>query len=214
MTKQGLTREAWGHTSMDKKILYIAVPVGFVVIAAAVFTGVKLATPDPKEVGKKQAEGAMEALGEKMFDPEETTRSRERSKRLICCSNIKGIGTSCLIYANEHGDAYPPSLQTLIDSGDITALQLLCPSSDKKKSDIELDAEGCYIYIPGQGSSDDPTNVLAYERKDNHGGEGAHVLFNDGRVEFFTSYPEVLRLVEETKLRIAKNRSGEQPEAR
>jgi hypothetical protein len=195
---------------MDRKVFYIAVPVGFVVIAAAVFTGVKLAAPDPKEVGRKQAEGAMEALGERILDPEQTKRSRERSKRAICSSNIVCILSSCKIYANEHSDAYPPALHTLIESGDITAAVLVCPSSGKKESDIEADAEACYVYIPGQGLNDDPMDVIAYEREDNHGGEGAHVVFNDGRVEFFTSYPEVLRLVEETKLRIAKKRPGEE----
>jgi prepilin-type N-terminal cleavage/methylation domain-containing protein/prepilin-type processing-associated H-X9-DG protein len=35
------------------------------------------------------------------------SRARELSKRLVCASNVKGIGTSCKIYANENEEAWP-----------------------------------------------------------------------------------------------------------
>ncbi len=35
------------------------------------------------------------------------SRARELSKRLVCQSNIKGIGTSCKIYANDNGERWP-----------------------------------------------------------------------------------------------------------
>jgi prepilin-type N-terminal cleavage/methylation domain-containing protein/prepilin-type processing-associated H-X9-DG protein len=35
------------------------------------------------------------------------SRARELSKRLVCASNIKGIGTSCKIYANENAEKWP-----------------------------------------------------------------------------------------------------------
>jgi type II secretory pathway pseudopilin PulG len=34
-------------------------------------------------------------------------RARELSKRLVCASNVKGIGTSCKIYSNENQEKWP-----------------------------------------------------------------------------------------------------------
>ncbi len=35
------------------------------------------------------------------------SRARELSKRLVCGSNVKGIGTACKIYANENEESWP-----------------------------------------------------------------------------------------------------------
>jgi len=35
------------------------------------------------------------------------SRARELSKRLVCQANVKGIGTSCKIYANENEESWP-----------------------------------------------------------------------------------------------------------
>ncbi|UCG17707.1 MAG: prepilin-type N-terminal cleavage/methylation domain-containing protein [Phycisphaerales bacterium] len=35
------------------------------------------------------------------------SRARELSKRLVCAANIKGLGTSCKIYANENEESWP-----------------------------------------------------------------------------------------------------------
>jgi prepilin-type N-terminal cleavage/methylation domain-containing protein len=35
------------------------------------------------------------------------SRARELSKRLVCASNVKGIGTSCKIYANDNNEKWP-----------------------------------------------------------------------------------------------------------
>ncbi len=41
------------------------------------------------------------------------SRARELSKRLVCQSNIKGIGTSCKIYANDNQERWPiPAFDT------------------------------------------------------------------------------------------------------
>ena len=34
-------------------------------------------------------------------------RAREMSKRKVCSANVKGIGTSCKIYANENAEMWP-----------------------------------------------------------------------------------------------------------
>ena len=35
------------------------------------------------------------------------SRARELSKRLVCQSNMKGIGTSCKIYSNDSNEKWP-----------------------------------------------------------------------------------------------------------
>jgi prepilin-type N-terminal cleavage/methylation domain-containing protein/prepilin-type processing-associated H-X9-DG protein len=57
------------------------------------------------------------------------SRARELSKRLVCASNIKGIGTSCKIYANENSEKWPvpPFKQSAIDNENIDYL----PSADE-----------------------------------------------------------------------------------
>ncbi len=49
------------------------------------------------------------------------SRARELSKRLVCGSNLKGIGTSCKIYANDNNERYPipPFMAGMIDQGGI-----------------------------------------------------------------------------------------------
>lgn len=49
------------------------------------------------------------------------SRARELSKRLVCSANIKGIGTSCKIYANDNSEKWPipPFDSGKIDNGGI-----------------------------------------------------------------------------------------------
>jgi prepilin-type processing-associated H-X9-DG protein len=131
------------------------------------------------------------------------SRARELSKRLVCASNLTGISTSCQIHANDHDGAYPPDLQALLDSGDVTPKGLVCPSSGAAEGDITAS----YIYIPGQTGNDDPRNVLVYEKEENHAGEGANVLFLDGHTKFIKPYSEVEDMVEQTRQRLAALRA-------
>lgn len=51
------------------------------------------------------------------------SRARELSKRLVCTSNIKGIGTSMKIYANDNNENFPipPFDSSLISNNDMVA---------------------------------------------------------------------------------------------
>ena len=52
------------------------------------------------------------------------SRARELSKRLVCSANVKGIGTSAKIYANDNSEKWmiPPFQGSLIDEGGIDYL--------------------------------------------------------------------------------------------
>lgn len=106
------------------------------------------------------------------------SHDRELSKRLVCAANMKGIGTSILIYAHDHPGQGIPSLDALVLRGDVTPNQLICPASD---------ATGrTYVLVPRDLPAPDHEagDVLMYEPKSNHDGEGGNILFADGHVTF------------------------------
>jgi hypothetical protein len=105
------------------------------------------------------------------------SRARELSKRLVSAANLTGIGTCCRIYAIDNEDRFPPSLQTLIDSGDITPKQLLNPRVG------DPDKPNHYIYIPGHTEAGEAGLIVAYENPA-YVDEGINVLYLDGRAEF------------------------------
>jgi prepilin-type processing-associated H-X9-DG protein len=131
-------------------------------------------------------------------------RSTETANRIKCASNLRQIGQAIALYAQEHGGQYPPSLAMLPSVEDISAETMTCPSSNDEKSPAtdtagivadltaaETNAPGhkpCLSYIyTGQSLTEKtatPATIVAYEPLDNHGNDGANVLFGDGHVEF------------------------------
>lgn len=115
------------------------------------------------------------ALGISILLPS-LSRARELAKRAVSAANLRGIGQGCYIYANDHDDKFPASLEALIDEGLEVRESLNSPR----------DEEGVvsYMYISGQSFSDDVRNVIAYERL--MGDEGTNVLFLDGHVQWIS----------------------------
>ena len=64
------------------------------------------------------------------------SRARELSKRLVCGSNMKGIGTSAKIYANDHNERWmvPPFDDTLINEEGIDYVNNTNDTSDWQPS--------------------------------------------------------------------------------
>ncbi len=77
------------------------------------------------------------------------SRARELSKRLVCQSNIKGIGTTCKIYSNDHQERWPiPPFDSSVVGEASEAIEYRGYSKDE--------AEDCHT--PGNGGG------VAYER--------------------------------------------------
>jgi prepilin-type processing-associated H-X9-DG protein len=110
----------------------------------------------------------------------ELSRARELSKRLVCGANMKGIGTTYMLYANDYPDQGLPNLQRLVELGYVMPKQITCPSSDDQPGDCS------YILVPNaQMSLESGANTLVlYEPLENHGDEGGNFLFADGHVTF------------------------------
>ncbi len=119
------------------------------------------------------------------------SRARELSKRLVCQSNLRGIGTTMLIYQDEFPGQGVAPLTLFVQSGDIAPQQLICPSSGLTTSN--------YVVLPLPPNADG-TVVWAYEPASNHGGEGGNVVFADGHASFFRN-EEYDRLIAEALAR-------------
>ena len=121
------------------------------------------------------------------------SRARELSKRAVSSANLRGIGQVCHIYANDHDDKFPDSLEQLIE-------EKMCPPGLLQSPH---DPEGMisYVYIAGQMESAEPRNILAYERVRDD--EGTNVLFTDGHVECMTIFA-FKRALQETYQRLGR----------
>lgn len=104
-------------------------------------------------------------------------QAREQAKRAVSMANLRGLGQACLVYANDHGDKFPDSLQQLVDDSLAVQKQLHSPRDEDEDEDSVS-----YVYIAGQTTSADPRNVLVYERV--FCDEGTNVLFLDGHVQW------------------------------
>jgi hypothetical protein len=83
-------------------------------------------------------------------------KSREQAQRMRSLSNLKQLVLAGIMYANEHKNEFPPDLQTLIKSSDLTPEMLRNPRS--------APGEIGYIYLrPVHGSASGAEQVVAYE---------------------------------------------------
>ena len=80
------------------------------------------------------------------------------------------------IYYADNEEQYPADLHKLVESGLIEQSALRSPTDERSPAETNS-----YVYIR-QRASDDPRNVLAYERPENNPAE-IPVLFNDYHLE-------------------------------
>jgi prepilin-type processing-associated H-X9-DG protein len=132
-------------------------------------------------------------------------KSRETANVAKCASNLHQIGLAILLYAQDNGGHYPPSLALLPKYEQITPAVMICPSSNDEITSApdtagivaeldaaETNAQGhhhclSYIYVGQKLTTETAfaTTIVAYEPLQNHQGEGTNVLFGDGHAEWF-----------------------------
>jgi prepilin-type processing-associated H-X9-DG protein len=102
---------------------------------------------------------------------------RTTTTRFACAQNLSGIGKALLIYANDYDDNFPPNLEILTTTVEVTQKTLVCPATKLKDS---------YIYRGATlSTSEAPFIIMVYEKSGNHG-EGRNVLFLDSHVDWVT----------------------------
>ncbi len=120
-------------------------------------------------------------------------KAREKARRTACASNLRQIGLACHLYASDWDEVFPsigtagaddmePLYPDYIDALDV----FRCPS-DVNVTTTPADAgAGSYAYNSGETESTTSSTPLASDNgvsgtlvagTDNHGAEGANVLF-------------------------------------
>ncbi|MCX5634013.1 MAG: DUF4190 domain-containing protein [Phycisphaerae bacterium] len=126
-------------------------------------------------------------------------KTRQLAQRIICSTNLSGLGKAIVFYTNDHNDAYPSTdgwCDVLIKDCNVAPRQFCCPSSDTKKGQSSY---AININVAGKKASEiPPDTVLLFETSpgvnpaggpeilnaDNHRGNGCNVLFAGGQVKF------------------------------
>lgn len=121
-------------------------------------------------------------------------RTRVLSPKTWCSANLRGLGQTLYVYAEDNGKFPDQSVdwqKVLIDSNIAAPQSFVCPCAPKGQT--------CYYYVPGRQVASDPNQVVVYEDPENHGGEGGNVLFVDSHVEFIKA-PKYQALINSLKL--------------
>lgn len=124
-------------------------------------------------------------------------KAREVAKRTGSAANMTEVWTACCIYAYEHQEKLPPSLELLVEQGYLQAKQLRAPG--------DSGAGASYKYVTGLNlKTQEPSKtVMIYESWPGMNPDGVNVLFLDGHIELM-SIDKLETLLEETRNRISQ----------
>lgn len=123
-------------------------------------------------------------------------RVRQISQRMVCGTNMSGLGKAMLIYASDYDEKYPtPSkwCDLLIEYADVSPSTFCCKGAYQGPCNYAMNIE-----VEKLGSSSPSDMVLLFETKpgwnqfggpeilttENHQGDGCNILFVDTHVEF------------------------------
>ena len=124
------------------------------------------------------------------------SRVRTISYRLVCGTNMSGLGKAMLIYANDHDEKYPDTSQwcdLLIEHADVCESIFRCKGAPEGLCNYAMNKN-----VEKLGARCPPDMVLLFETSpgwnqaggpeiltaENHYGEGCNVLFVDSHVQF------------------------------
>ncbi|MGB2987267.1 MAG: DUF3352 domain-containing protein [Phycisphaerae bacterium] len=116
-------------------------------------------------------------------------QARYQAARAMSTANVKGLLTSCLIYAADHKKRWPPSLQVLVQSGVLgdpsQAAKLLANPYDVNRKPAQAPYY-LYRYIEEPASVKDPAMEVVISEPEIHH-DGAVFGFLDGHAEWIAS---------------------------
>jgi len=129
-------------------------------------------------------------------------KAREQANRSDCTSQLKQIGMSIIMYANDNRGMTPvydedpahdaADLKTLLEYDYLKTTQVfICRSTKDTKAKDSTDfakANCSYLYFAGLALTDFNAEMgMCRDRNKNHGDQYGNVLFGDGHVEGFSS---------------------------
>jgi prepilin-type processing-associated H-X9-DG protein len=174
-------------------ILFIFPPTALLAIIFGIIGMVKTSRGKVRGRGLAIAGLVLGVLGLALVPPA-LLRGIETANRIKCASNLRQIGQAMILYANENRGQYPPTMEELLVSQDITSVVFVCPSTadtpatgvnaQQTIANISAGGHQSYIYLgKGRNGTAGRDVVLVYEPMSTHKG-GFNALFGDGHVEF------------------------------
>jgi prepilin-type processing-associated H-X9-DG protein len=128
-------------------------------------------------------------------------RVRQVSFRMVCATNMSGLGKAMLIYANDNNDMFPTPAKwcdLLVEYQNVSKQTFACPAALMQYRSSDQCNYAMNKNVEELGTNAPPDMVLLFETQpgwnqsggpeilttDNHWGTGCNVLFVDGHVEF------------------------------
>lgn len=121
-------------------------------------------------------------------------KTKHFARRMVCMTNLKGLGTAMMVYANDDRyDRYPTAYKwndLLVAEADVEPKSFQCESVEEGPSNYAMNknvassssADMVVLFEAGPGWNQVGGKELL--NTDNHEGKGCNILFNDGHTEF------------------------------
>ncbi|MHC4253418.1 MAG: hypothetical protein ACYS9X_30240 [Planctomycetota bacterium] len=125
--------------------------------------------------------------------------ARERARRANCASQLKSLLYACQLYSGDNEERFPSDFEVLFCDYVTDGGIFLCPSASKATELYMTDfrrpgspgASGSvhpehtdYVYVSGPTAAYPPDYVLMFDDEWNHAGDGVHVAFIGGLVQW------------------------------
>lgn len=104
------------------------------------------------------------------------SKTKKVAQRVVSSTNLKSIGTACMVYANDYDDKFPSNLDVLIKECDLSPETLVSPRKPKN-----FDGPS-YILIEGLTTEAPASVILAYENPVFCSDGKVNVLYADGHI--------------------------------
>ncbi len=125
------------------------------------------------------------------------SRTKGLAQRLVCGTNMQGLSTAIMVYANDYDEKYPTAEQwcdLLIEHADVDPRSFQCASGTSGEfsygfnenldglgfDDASADTVMLFEIAGGRNVVGGPEQLVT----DRHRGEGCNILFADGHTEF------------------------------
>ena len=131
-------------------------------------------------------------------------QAQEEFARIVCGTNLSGLGKAILIHANDYADKLPATLVTLKTTAEVTDRSLCCGCDREGKGGTPYVYRGADV----PDTSANPDLITVYCKRDHRGGR--NVLFLDSHVEWVTQ-EQFQKLIERDNLLRRQARLPEKP---
>lgn len=126
-------------------------------------------------------EAAVARKSVRKSSPQVQATPAQRAQRPTCEAHLRDLATSCYLYAQEHGDAFPSSLQELKASATPPkAASMRCPCGPSTRS------EDYFYFAPARGGAGNAIALVICELDSGTHGPGRCCAYADGHAAFLS----------------------------